>query len=348
MYDCNNLQVNMDNFMQVLIQDAYKNCIPIQGTFELTARCNFDCKMCYVHLAEDEISKHGRELTNEEWLDIARQAKEAGMLYLTLTGGEVFVRPGFRELYEELSKMGFLIQIYSNGYCVDEKVMEWLEQTPPYMLRFTLYGTSDETYEKVCGIKNGFSRVSKAIDLVKKSEIPFYMVSTLVKENQQDLDDMRRFAEEKKVILLIATSVVKSIRGVNRDIEAHRIGIESIKGKKIEKRTKIENLLSVCGKYRVGFWITWNGNIQLCGFMNEPAISLLESSFKKAWGKLLLELNKIKMPNECHDCKYSVFCFRCPGVLAAECGSYNQVTESFCEKAKRIFHAYYREKGEIK
>lgn len=338
----------MEDFVHVLKQNAYENCIPIQGTFELTARCNFDCNMCYVHLGEDEIPNHGRELTNEEWLDIARQAKDAGMLYLTLTGGEVFVRPRFRELYEELAKMGFLIQIFSNGYCVDENVMEWLEQMPPYMLRFTLYGASDETYEKVCGIKNGFSKVSHAIDLVKKTNIPFYMVSTLVKENQHDVDDMRKFAKDKNVIFQLATSIVKSNRGVKRDIEAHRIFLESIVIEKTEKAPKIENLLSVCGKYRVGFWITWNGNIQLCGFMNDPAISLLKYSFKKSWGKLLLELNKIKMPNECSDCQYSAFCSRCPGVLAAECGGCNQVTESFCENAKRIFHAYYRGKGEIK
>lgn len=340
MYDCDNLQVNMDNFMQVLIQDAYKNCIPIQGTFELTARCNFDCKMCYVHLTEDEISKHGRELTNEEWLDIARQAKEAGMLYLTLTGGEVFARPEFKELYLALSKMGFLIQILSNGYLVDESVMEWLREYPPYTLRFTLYGASNQTYEKVCGIKDGFTRVSHAVDLVKETDIPFYLVSTLVKENQQDLDDILKFAEEKEVTLRTTASVLKSNRGVKRDIEAHRIGIEAVIGKKIREIPKINNLLNECGKYRVGFWITWNGNLQLCSFMNDPAISLLQFSFEEAWEKLLLELKKIKTPNECSDCKYSSFCPRCPGILAAECGNCNQVDESFCEKAKQLYRIY--------
>ena len=131
MYDCQIFSPNMENFSQILEKEAYKQKIPLQGTFELTARCNFNCNMCYVHLKEDQISKIGRELTNEEWLEIARQAKEAGMLYLTLTGGEVFIRPEFKELYIELSKMGFLIQIFSNGYMIDESVMEWLREYPP-------------------------------------------------------------------------------------------------------------------------------------------------------------------------------------------------------------------------
>ena len=337
----------MDNFMQILEENAYRECIPLKGTFELTARCNFNCNMCYVHLNEKQIQHQGRELTNEEWLEIARQAKEAGMLYLTLTGGEVFARPGFKELYLALSEMGFLVQILSNGYLIDEKVMEWLSQTPPYMLRFTLYGASNETYERVCGIKNGFSKVSHAIDLVKKAKIPFYMVSTLVKENRHDFEAMCRFSEEKEVLYRASTAVLKSIRGVDRNIEEHCIDIEEAVGIERGELPQINNLLETCGNYRKGFWITWKGNIQLCAFMNESTISLLEQSFNKAWDRLIIELEKIKMPKECDDCKYSGFCSRCPGVFAAECGNCNQIDEKFCEKAKRLYRAFYRKKGEI-
>ena len=40
---------------------------PLAGNFELTARCNFDCKMCYVHLTAEEQRRRGRELTADEW-----------------------------------------------------------------------------------------------------------------------------------------------------------------------------------------------------------------------------------------------------------------------------------------
>lgn len=346
MYDCDSMQENMDGFMQILEQNAYRNCIPLKGTFELTARCNFNCNMCYVHLEEEQIQKHGRELTNEEWLDIAKQAKEAGMLHLTLTGGEVFVRPGFRELYEALSQMGFLIQIFSNGYCVDENVMEWLEQIPPYTLRFTLYGASDETYETVCGIKNGFTRVAHAIDLVKKSGIPFYMVGTLVKENQYDFEAMCKFAQEKKVFFRATTAVLKSNRGVNRDIEAHRIEFVEAIGREVEEYPRIKNLLDVCDNYRNGFWITWNGNMQLCSLVIEPSVSVVNMQFVKSWEELLFELKKITMPKECEGCKYSGFCLRCPGILAAECGNFNKIEKAFCDRAKYLYQMYYKERRE--
>lgn len=352
MYDCDNLQGNMDNFMQVLEQTAYRDCIPLKGTFELTARCNFNCNMCYVHLTEEQIQKQGRELTNEEWLDIARQAKEAGMLYLTLTGGEVFARPGFKELYIELSKMGFLIHILSNGYLIDENVMEWLREYPPYSIRFTLYGSNNEVYEAVCGIKNGFDRVSHAIDLILEANIPFHMVGTIVKENQNDLLRMYEFANSKGISFNHTIAVVQPVRGATADVNKHKISSKDLLAayplsvKHMERLFgNISSILDNCAAYRKAFWITWNGNMQLCSFTEYPAASVLQETFINAWDILLQNLEAITLPELCKDCKYEGFCKKCPGILWAECGSYENITEEFCGEAKLLYEMYY-EKGD--
>lgn len=348
MIDCQD--VKLDQIGQYIEDQAYKDKIPLRGTFELTARCNFNCKMCYVHLNEQQIKSIGRELTNEEWLEIARQARDAGMLYLTLTGGEVFARPGFRELYEKLSEMGFLITILSNGYLVDENVINWLSEMPPYILRFTLYGASNDTYYRVCGIKDGFDRVSHAIDLVNKSVIPFFMSSTLVKENIDDLQAMQDLANEKNVPITFSCSVIKSVRGATQNVISHRLdrftGIEEVLQYLVSKGgdrlyTYPDHMFDVCKKYRKGFWLTWNGNLQLCSFMSEPAVSLTgDIEFNEAWIQLLDRLEQIEKPEKCKSCKYEGFCQKCPGVLAAECGSCSDVSEEFCAKAKYIYNQY--------
>lgn len=61
---------------------ACRNGTPLVGNFELTARCNFNCKMCYVHLTAEEQQRRGRELTADQWLAIAEQARSRGMLFL--------------------------------------------------------------------------------------------------------------------------------------------------------------------------------------------------------------------------------------------------------------------------
>ena len=354
MSDCEILNPKMDYFTQLLDAKAYKEGIPLRGTFELTPRCNFNCNMCYVHLTDAQAKAIGRELANEEWLDIARQAKDAGMLYLTLTGGEVFTRPKFRELYEALSDMGFLIQILTNGYFIDEKVMEWLKRKPPYELRFTLYGASNEAYEKVCGVKDGFGRVSRAIDLVLATDIPFYTVGTIVKENESDLQAMYQYAREKKFIFQHTIAVVHPARGATANAWEHRIDMTALTGEELKEVKKVprfyvkrQSALEICGSYRKGFWLTWDGKLQLCSFMTYPAIDIKGREFLTAWERLLEELQSLRTPKECITCKYEGFCQRCPGVLAAECGGPEQVEQAFCNKAKALYEIYFNGQEEI-
>ena len=352
MNDCQELK--LDQLGQYLERQAYADKIPFRGVFELTARCNFNCNMCYVHLNEQQIKSIGCELSNEQWLEIARQARDAGMLYLTLTGGEVFARPGFRELYEQLSQMGFLIEIYSNGYLIDESVMEWLGEIQPYTMRFTLYGASNDTYARVCGVKDGFDRVSHAVDLITQAGIPFYMVSTIVKENINDLQAMQRFAKEKRVELNITSSVVKPVRGATQDAVSHRIDLISGHKECLEKMIArgeerlypyVEHPLDVCGSYRKGFWITWNGNLQLCCFMSEPVVPLIDGgAFDDAWQLLLEQLEQVRKPEECKSCQFEGFCAKCPGLLAAECGNYSGVSAAFCNIAERVYMDYLKMK----
>ena len=92
-----------------------RNRVPLTGAFELSPICNFSCRMCYVRKTPEEVKQNGGLMPLEFWLDIARQAKEAGTLYPLLTGGETFLYPHIRELYSALCKMGMLVSINSNG-----------------------------------------------------------------------------------------------------------------------------------------------------------------------------------------------------------------------------------------
>lgn len=84
--------------------------IPLSGTFELTPMCNFSCRMCYIRKTAEQVRNSKRPMrTLDQWLSLAEEARDAGMLYLLLTGGEPMIWPGFWELYEELSQMGLVV-----------------------------------------------------------------------------------------------------------------------------------------------------------------------------------------------------------------------------------------------
>ena len=103
---------SMQDQEQFLIQKARYFKIPIGGTMELLPLCNMSCRMCYVRKTKKEVEKEGRMLSCDEWLEIAEKAKEAGILFLLLTGGEPLLFPEFERLYKTLIQMGFVIIVY--------------------------------------------------------------------------------------------------------------------------------------------------------------------------------------------------------------------------------------------
>ena len=124
--------------------------LPVAGNFELTARCNFRCPMCYVHMTQEQIDATGRELTAEQWLSIARAARDKGMIFALLTGGEPLLRKDFFEIYDGMKQMGLLISINSNGSLLSGDVLERFLKDPPFRFNVSLYGGSNETYARMC------------------------------------------------------------------------------------------------------------------------------------------------------------------------------------------------------
>ncbi len=342
-----------DDFLSGLDEWACQNKIPMYTTFELTPFCNFNCVMCYVRLNRELARKQGKMLTTSQWLDIARQAKEAGTLHLTLTGGEPFTHPGFWEIYKELNKMGFLIYILSNGSLINEEAMaKFRLYGMPNMVKLTVYGASDETYKRVCNSTDGFTKLSKAVDLLKEAGVPLKMTSTIVKENACDLQEIYKFAREKRVPMQHTISVHKSSRGSINSVETSRFEFadfpDEISLEMLEKSKfpPLETPFAWCAGLGKNLVVTWHGHFQLCTSLSEPYVQF-SGNYLSDYHKLINLLNKIKSPDECTDCELKEFCQRCPGVLCTESGHPEKTDEKFCLMAKRLMDLYRIKKEEI-
>ena len=69
-----------------IYQKAARDRTPVSGTFELTPRCNMNCRMCYIRMSEEEMNARGREYTADEWIRMGRVCAQRGMLFLLFTG----------------------------------------------------------------------------------------------------------------------------------------------------------------------------------------------------------------------------------------------------------------------
>ena len=114
-------------YEKYLIERAARGQIPLNASLELLPVCNMNCDMCYVRLSGEEMERQGRLRRADEWLALADQMKEAGTLFVLLTGGEPLLYPGFREVYLGLRKMGMILTVNTNGTLLDEG---WADFSP--------------------------------------------------------------------------------------------------------------------------------------------------------------------------------------------------------------------------
>lgn len=362
-----------------LHQKAAERKIPLSGTFELSPLCNMNCKMCYVTLSVKEQQKRCPLRTKEEWLALAEEAMQEGMLFLLLTGGEPFFWPDFKELYQQLHGMGLCISINSNGTLIDESVVEWLKETPPTRINITLYGASDETYDCMCGKKDGFSKVTRAIDLLMEAGISVKLNCSLTPYNESDLESMIRFAKERQLILEVATYMFPPIRkdenltGQNQRFTPDETAKKMLKTYILQRGEDMSRYYLECNQFppleiqdcidvegdgmrcRAGkssFWVTWDFKLLACGLMTTPKEKLHLGSFKKAWKGIYTAVDQIRLAPECGQCSLKDQCQTCGAMILAETGVFDkkpvyrcQAMEAYIELCEHLKDNFDKWKG---
>ncbi|KMW25669.1 hypothetical protein HMPREF0977_01532 [Clostridium sp. 1_1_41A1FAA] len=335
---------------------------PISGTFELSPLCNMDCKMCYIKMSKEKQESIARLRTKEEWIELAQKAKEKGMLFLLLTGGEPFLVKDFKELYIELHNMGFCISINSNGTMIDEDVIEWLKHYPPMRINMTLYGASNETYGRLCNNPKGFTQVTKAISLLKENNIQVKLNCSVTPYNKDDLKQMMDFAEEHDLVIQATSYMFPPLRkdktkiGQNNRfnaedaalygayISAYSNGFDRFKEYIESGQLALYDADDDCGvvegdhmRCRAGitsFWMTWEGKMLPCGMIPDKGKDPWEVGFDKAWENAKNIVSEITLPVKCAGCGKKDECRACAAMVYTETGTYDKVPQYRCEMTK--------------
>ena len=346
--------------------------VPFIGMFELTARCNFRCKMCYVHMSAAEIAAcNAKELTAGQWLSFAEQAVKAGTLYLTLTGGEPLIRDDFEEIYTALSTMGFRIGLNTNASLITPKYERLFTKYPPREILVTLYGADAETYQKVCGNPAVFDNVIKGLEFAAEIPARLKIRATFIKDNKDQHKRLKDIAHRFKSDLGINPFVNMPVPGVSADVENCRLSAgecmdvlgeheayfnalyknseqaraaakSAIDGIGLGKPGERDPGLDVypgilkCQAAKSMYVIKWDGKMYPCISFLSPYTLPLEEGFKEAWDRLPDLLKDLRRPKECSGCEYSGQCNVCPARIEAETGSFDVASEYICGIVKEM------------
>lgn len=143
-----------------------------------TARCNLQCQGCYA----GEYSKEDT-LPFEEVDRILTEAKELGIYFITISGGEPFIWPHLFKLFEKHQDMYF--QVYTNGTLLTETMAEKLAE-----LGNVAPGISVEGFKEETDLRRGegtFQKVMQGMDNLRRKGVLFGFSATCTRHNSERL-----------------------------------------------------------------------------------------------------------------------------------------------------------------
>lgn len=319
---------------QFLLRKARLQGRPYCASFELTPLCNFDCKMCYMHLTKEQAEREGKILTTAQWLDIVRQAVDAGVTNVDITGGECLTHPGFPEIYAYLVSRGVHVSVLTNGQLINEKILQLFRQYPPAVVQISLYGSSPEAYKRVTG-RDAFADVMGSIAKLKEAGIEVSLSLTPNRFMQEDVEGLLDLLHSLNLRYRIGSQTLPARPETGRDIDDYIVDNETyirISKQETAYRKKMAELHNLpeekeyifrikgqekitgapCASGSGNLHINWKGELTPCVAFHSVSRSVLEYSLEEAWQWVRDTMKAHQPPAECLDCEYRDACLGCP------------------------------------
>ncbi len=354
---------------KMLLLRARREYIPANGSIELLPVCNLNCKMCYVRLSREEMEKQGGLRSAEEWIKAAKEMKEAGVLFLLLTGGEPLLYPELKELFLELKKMGMVLTMNTNGTLLNEEWADFFGEHKPRRINVTLYGSHEETYRELCGAPEGFQKALNGIKLLKDRGVDVKIAGSATKANKNDIMDICKIGKDLDLPVSIDTYMIPAVRERNipYDFQARleakeaakvrvdvlKMGMGEDRFLEFSKKTMAESKLMISQPERqepircmagvCSFSINWKGNLRPCVMLDHPSASVFEMGFQNAWEKVMTGAKQLRTSSQCSICRYRTICRICVASAWMEEGSYDSVPKYMCEYAEECFRLMEQE-----
>lgn len=353
-------EIKYSDFSQRLHSRVGDQHIPIVGTFELTMRCNLRCQHCYIP-TENRARKHDRELSLAEINSILDQVTDAGCFWLLLTGGEPLLRQDFFDIYTYAKHKGLILTLFSNGTLITPRIADFLAEWRPFNIEITLYGATQETYERVTGIPGSYAHCRRGIDLLLERNLPLGLKTMLMTLNQHELQQMNALAASLGVQFRFDPIMQAALDGSSRPINL-RLSPEEIVGiekadpvrarqwpmtfrEKISNKEKDRNLY-LCGAGKSSFHIDATGHLSVCISNRKPAYDLMTGSFKEGWEVILPQETSVQYSDHfpCGGCPVRFICSQCPALAETECQNPEARVEYLCQLTKMRYAEFVIEK----
>jgi MoaA/NifB/PqqE/SkfB family radical SAM enzyme len=332
--------------------------LPLEGSIDLTYRCNNDCRHCWLRLPADPAGGR-RELSLEEIRGIAREARALGCRKWTISGGEPLLREDFVEIFEALTAGSAEPILVTNGTLITPALARLLKR--PGAVYVSLYGATAAVHDGITRRPGSFEALQRGVSYLKEAGTAFTVQIVPMRSNKAQLEDMIRLADswspsrrfgaswlllsadgdpgKNGRILSERLDPAEVVRIDNPGLAPGRFGKEEGPGGgPVEPG---DGLFDRCLASRRDFHIDPWGGMSFCAFAKHPALrcDLRTTPFAEAWDERLPAMaGTLKAGPEyrdgCGSCGLRGDCLWCPVYAFLEHGNHSAKVEYLCGIAR--------------
>ncbi len=317
-----------------LVVQAARHNIPVDVSIELTHHCNFRCQHCYIpdFCAPDRLS-------TERLFSLLEELVDAGTLFLTLTGGELFLRRDWLTVARRARELGFALRLFSNGTLIDDDVADQIAALPA-AVEISLYSMDEATFEEITRRRGSLAKTLRGIELLRERNVEVLLKTPMMTHNYRHLDAIAAYAERVGAGFSASPTIMARKDGDLTPLRV-RVPLEELMphfggphlGCHVPPEAGQRNTAEDDGKDHGGPLcaaanrycnITSSGDVMACNILPGSGGNLRERTFRDVWenSPWLNQVRGIRRSDlhTCKSCSRLSYCGRCHAQALAEDG----------------------------
>lgn len=314
--------------------------------WEVTRSCNLNCVHCR---AASEKGPYEDELGTDKSMELLEEISSVGSPIVILTGGEPLLRKDIFQIARRGTELGLRMVMATNGTLLNPEITSEMIDSGIKRVSISIDGATAEAHDKFRRVDGSFQGSIDGIEELKKAGIEFQINTTVTRHNVDQIEKILDLAIElgaaaHHIFLLVPTGRARDM--VNQEIDAasyeellhwfykksrevplhlkatcaphyYRILRQEAKAAGEEVNFKTHGMDAVTRGCLGGTsfcFISHEGIVQPCGYLEVNCGDLNKSSFKEVWEKSekFLQLRDFSgYKGKCGKCEYRKVCGGC-------------------------------------
>ena len=344
--------------MDRLVRKTVERRLPWNVHIDLTYRCNERCVHCYL-----DHHDYG-EMTTREVKNVLDQLADAGALFLTFSGGEIFLRQDLFELIAYGRGLNFDVSLKTNALLIDQSRARKLRELDIRKIQISIYSADAAIHDAITKVPGSLERSLRAIQFLLAEGLQVKLACPLMKQNLAAFRDVQSLAEELGVPYMLDLTITPMMDGGDGVLRLRSSAtdlLQVLEDQNLNSRActppeaKTEAAFATgsatssgiesgayddipCSAGHNSCYISPYGDVSPCVQMPKPAGNLRKQRFDEIWYGSS-EMNRVRAVREsqlplCSSCSIRNYCERCPGLAQMEGGDLLGAYERACELAE--------------